>query len=269
MTTPATPPKTKQPGPPLWLSIGVVLVAAALVSFGGFNIFNRALEAQTVDSFEVPGSEQRLLEPGDYDVYGLAGGFTDFDADPIFARGDVTVTWVETNTEIPVDQQTLIVEVGRELNRYESVGIFTVEELGTYRVDIASPDDSRAVVARSIFASFDEVRIPLVLLGVGLIFVVIGVLMIIIGILRRSKAKRAERMAGSTPGIYQTPPPTAPPPTNPAAPLSPTPPVGAAPPPAPSPTSSSSQSSSQAPPAPPAPPSDSGEPTTGETNTPW
>ncbi len=237
MTTPNTPVKVKRPGPPLWLSIGVFLLASALVAVGSFRLVDRVLESQSVDSFEVPGAEERVLDPGEYDVFALAGSVTDFDAQPTFGRSDITVTWVETNTEIPVDQQRIQVDVGRQLNRYESVAIFRVDELGTYRVDVDTATDSRAVVARSAFASFDEIRVPLVLAGVGLVLLIVAVLMIIIGIIRRSRAARAEKSRGRTPGIYGSPPPT----------------------PAPAPT--------PAPSAPPPPPATKTQP--DDNNTPW
>lgn len=211
MATAATPEKTKQPGPNLWLSIAVFVIGAVLIAIGGTIIFGRVFESQTVDSFVVPGAEVRSLDPGDYDVFGLAGSFTDFDGDPTFARGDVTVTWIENGETLPVEQQAFELDLERQFRRYERVGTFTVTTEGTYRIDVATNDDSRAVVSRVFFEELDELIGPAILLGIGSLILLAGVIMIIVGIVRRGRAQKRERPSTGVSEIYQPPPSAAPP----------------------------------------------------------
>ena len=242
--------KTKEPGPPLWLSILVFLVGAALIAVGGATIVSRVLESQTVDSFAVPGQQSRQLDPGSHDVFGSTGNITDFSGAPEFFSEDVTITNVETGASVTVTPDLERLPIDRLTTRYERVGTFEISEAGEYVFEVTPPagaTESRAVVARSLLESFSELQTPLILIGVGTVATLIGVVMIVVGIVRRGRAKRAERGHGATPGIYQAPPPQhSPPPQNSAPPLSPSPP-----------------------PAPPTDPPPAGGPDRGETNTPW
>ena len=255
LNTPSTsaPEKTRQPGPPLWLSILVFLIGTGLIAFGAFVLLSRFLESSTVPSFEVPGSQERSLDPGTYDVFGSTGDVFDFFVPPSFSAAEVTVTNTDTGVSVPTNPGAEVeFTITRQTTSYERVGTFTITEAGSYRFDITpqdGADPSRAVVARSVFATFGEARSPIIILGVGIVLTVLGAIMVIIGIVRRGRAKRAAKGHGPTPGIYQAPLPatsttTPAAPQNPAAPLSPTPP-----------------------PAPPPTPPGSSNP--GETNTPW
>lgn len=218
------------------------IVGAALAAFGTLSTFNTALESLTVDGFSVPGSQVRDLDPGEYEVFGSAGPIGTFDAEASFDLADITVTNIATGEQLPVNTDGLGLELTRETTVFVVVGVFMVEEAGTFEIDVASNEESLAVVARSFLTSFDRVRVPLVLLGVGALLTIIGVVMLVVGVIRRSRADKAGSTSPSqTPGFYQG---------NSAAPQDPT----AAP--------------SYPPPQAPAPPAPDANPPS-ESNTPW
>lgn len=254
MAAPTAPTKTNQPGPSLLLSIAVFVIGALLVSVGGFLAFTGAFESLTAESFELPGTQERELEPGDYDIFASTGSVTNFGGFSDVDASDVTVTNVATNETVDVRNQNLDLTLNRQTTSYVAIGIFTVEDAGTYEIEISSDASDRAVVGRSLLDSWEQVRIPLVAAGVGLVLTLIGTVMIVVGIVRRNRAKKAQRppgpawqagAAGPPSGYPGAPPPTpaaqgmptAPtaPPTTTAPPASTTAAPGTAPSPAPPP----------------------------------
>lgn len=250
MTAPTAPAKTKQPGPPLWLSMLVFVIGAVLAGVGGFLAFTGAFEALTAESFELPGSQQRDLEPGEYDVYASTGSITNIGATSDVQASEITVTNIATGETISVRNQNVYISLNRQTTSYVAVGIFTVDEAGTYEIDITSSASERAVVGRSVLSSWEQVRVPLVMLGFGSLLTLVGVVMIVIGIVRRGRAKKAQR---AYPGAANWQNPATAQPSQPGFP--------AAPPPGPA------HGAPTAPPAPPPAPSTPQTPT--DTDTPW
>ena len=218
MAAPTTEAKTKQPGPALWLSITVFVIGALLAGIGGFLAFNGAFEALTAESFELPGAQQRDLEPGEYDVFASTGSFTDFVGFSDVMVSDVTVTNLATNETIEVRRQNNDLTLTRQTTNYIAIGIFTVDDAGTYEIEVGSDASERAVVSRSLLDSWERVRVPLVAAGIGLILTLIGAAMLVIGIIRRARAKRSQRPPSP---VWQNPgagPPGGPMSTGPGAP---------------------------------------------------
>ena len=199
------PAKTKKKGPSLWLSILVFLLGAVFFAIGGGIIFSNALEAISEDAFDTPGSLERELEATDYNVFGSIGSISDRFARASFTPDDVIVTRVATGEIIPVEGRNTTLTLGRGTTSFDRVGVFTVDEPGTYIIEIGGSRDSQAVVARTFSGSFAGLGLPLILAIVGPILLVLGVIMLIVGIIRRSRAAKAERQANmpGPPGGFQ------------------------------------------------------------------
>ena len=245
----ATEAKSKKPGPALWLSILIFVIGAALASFGGIRAFTTAFESITVDAFDIPGSQTRTLDAGEFEVFGESGTILDLDRGTTFGIDDITVTQVATGNNIPLFQPALATEFNRNATFFTTVAVFEVTEPGDYRIDIESNGQALGLVVRALLSSFDAVRTPLILLIAGAIIAVLGMIMIVVGIVRRSRADKAARNGASpSPQFNAIPNQNFAAPQNPAAP----------------------QSSPPAPPGtqPPAPPAQDGH-SASDANTPW
>ena len=253
MTTATPQSRTKQPGPGLWLSIAVFLLGATLATVGGFLAFTRAFESLTAESFPLPGTQERELEPGEYDVFASTGSITNFDGFSGVRPGDVTITNVATSETIVVREQSLDLTLNRQTTSYVAIGVFTVVDGGTYEITVDSDGSERAVVGRSFLTSWERVRVPVIMAVVGSVFLLVGTVMIVAGIVRRNRAKKAARPVGpGGPGGQAAPPPNAPPSAPPGTP--PAPPAGVQP----------------SPPKPPNPPSGQpGRNSPADSETPW
>ena len=210
---------TGVPGPSLWLSIILTFVGATLAAIGGWLAFEEVFELLTVDSFEVPGEQTRDLDPGEYEVYGLVAQVSIFDLDesqfsdrPTFFAEDVTVTNLTTNTELPVTATSSLLTIGRNTSSFAAVGSFEVVDEGPYTVSIASTEETRSIVGRSIQSSGGRALPWLIMLFVGAILGLVGLAMLLTGVVRRSRAKKQPGYpVASAPAGFVAPPSAVPP----------------------------------------------------------
>lgn len=233
--------KHRQPGPGLWLSLIVTGLGLFAASWGVWQVYNTVLESITRPAFDIPGAETRDLAAGDYEIYVRTGSAFDFDLNDVAALpalDEITVTALESGDTVPLEELFLAEPAIRGTNRYDSVASFTVDDEGSYRVEIDSGSTAnRAVLART-FETGLEHSIPwIITTGVGTLVMLLGSILLIIGMVRRSRAKKPQPPVV---GNQQQPSPV---------------------PPASSPQSSPFVAPTAAPPPPP--------PTRGETQTPW
>lgn len=183
--------KTKQPGPGLWLSIIALSIGAVVASWGSYVAFQSAFELINEDSFEIPGEQTRSLDPGEYEIYTLAGSmsFRDFDfefTEDVVGLDAISVTNAETGEAIDIEP-LFTTELGRSNNVYEGAATFDVVSKGRYTVAIASEVESRAVFGRSIESAFDRIVPSLIATVVGTVLFGLGVILLIVGMVRRKR----------------------------------------------------------------------------------
>lgn len=269
-TAPAPDMSAKEPGPGLWLSIIVLTIGTVAATWGGYAAFQSAFELLSTDSFEIPGSQTRDLDPGEYQIYTRDASVDIFDTsvnfDDVFVTLDqISVVNSGSGAPVPIAELYTTEALGRSANVYEATAAFEVVEAGRYTVTISSVGESRAVFGRSIESSLDRVVPWLVMAGVGLLLFLLGVALLIVGMVRRKRHR--DRISTMPP--MGAPAPGAPPPipptqvdvaTVPPAPLVP-PPI---PPTAPSSTPGATPTTAPAQPRPPSP-----NTRQSESETPW
>ena len=216
MEQPPQPAVPKAAGPNLWLSLVVLGVGLALMSWGIWSGFQSSLELLFVDSFETPGSQVRDLDPGTYEIYGQIASVDIFAFEvsediALPSVDDIAVTNVDTGDSLLLEEAYALEPLGRQSNFYDLVATFTLDQSGRYEVAVDAPNPSRAVFGRSIESAPDRLGTPILVSLIGLAASVLGAILLIVGLIRRKRqrdeAKQATNTFGATPGVYGTPPP--------------------------------------------------------------
>ncbi len=204
--------KEKKPGPPLWLSIVVFIGGAVILSIGVLMLLSGLFSAISEDAFDVPGSQLRNLDAGNYDVYSSTGSLFGEIEDAVASRQQISVVNNATGDDVRVSSGDSSVSITRGSNNFVSVGTFEIEDSGTYEIIVEGSDQGLVLVADAFPSSFAEVQTPVFLSIGGTLVALLGAIMILVGIVRRSRAKKSQTLGPSsfTPGqyppAYQQPP---------------------------------------------------------------
>lgn len=211
---PGTPASPASPGPPgpvkkpvglIWAGVVVAMIGMGMGIASVVLIARTAIDATSMASMPVPGSQSYTLDPGTYNVYEKTGSAADPGESSILLK-DITVT-SPTNTDLTVSSPLTNETLTDSSGTWAAIGRFTAATHGSYRVDIAtkpSTTSTRAKIGPS-FTSLtgDIVGWVLLMLGGGLVFIV-GTILFIVGLVRRSRVTRANRPrpGGYGPGGY-------------------------------------------------------------------
>lgn len=231
----------KKPGPGLTPSLIVTMVGLVLACVGSWVAFQQLTEPQTSDTHPVPGTLERELDPGRYDIYTESINVIDiFDDDGAaienLADGtsaDVLVVVTDAaGQQLVVNPPEFDNVVGRGFTLFEHVGWFEAVEDGVYTVDIESDRNTSMVVGESIETAWRDALPWGIAATVGTLMFIAGIAMLVVGIVRRQRADK-EQTAYAVPGIAPATPhpgaippapgpnygsPTAPPPPPPPSP---------------------------------------------------
>lgn len=201
---------------PDWKIPVLMLVIGIVVAMVGWNLgVGRVIGTSGVEQFDVPGTFEGTLDPGDYHVYGPPQPFTEaaFGNRPEnnFEATDVTVTKLDTGETVDVRPEGFRT-LGRGAEIHWSVAAFRVDEDARFSVTVAGGEDTSAIVFESPDSSWRE-AIPwaIATLG-GAVLATIGLGFWILGMVRRSRVEQQSRSANAQPtslGGPQPPPPAA------------------------------------------------------------
>ena len=207
----------KPPGPGLWLSIGLLTLGIILFAAGSWVAANRIGEFLFVESFDTPGSQVRVLDEGEYEIFGLVEqvDLSEFEVGNEFTLptlDQITVTDVGSGTELVVTPR-FPMEVVRNSFVFELAADFTLDQASTVEIEVRTQEESRAFVSRKIETGVNQSIPWLIAAVIGALLILLGALMLIIGAVRR---RRFRRRQDETPA-YSTaaPAPYAPPPVAP------------------------------------------------------
>ena len=187
MSVAATSEPARKPGPPLAVSIVVLVVGFVVSAIGA--IGTGVLFAQSIDGsvLELPTTTQRHLGTGDYNVYLRSGDFGALDVSVTAADGASVPVHPSgsSNTSITSGSDT-----------YDAVDEFHVSSAGSYLITISSSaGGGRVIVARTFQSSLDKATSWLIVLGSGVPLAILGFVLLIVGIVRRDRAARVQRVA--------------------------------------------------------------------------
>jgi hypothetical protein len=208
MTYPVDPAtgQRHKPGPPLWICIVVIVVAAAMGITGLAVGITKVVHEFAGQVYVAPGSVQRHLTPGTYEVF---AGVTSSDSDiPLRGRGITSVRVVGSGGATispfaPSSHETL----SRGATSYRGIYEFKVSQTGDYGIQVLGAPGEPFFISRSFGDSARHAAGWFVLFGAGLLVGIAGVVLLIVGIVRRSRARRQPYAYAA--GGYQ---PGAPPP---------------------------------------------------------
>ena len=204
----------KPPGPGLWLSIGLLTLGIILFAAGSWVAANRIGEFLFVESFDTPGSQVRVLDEGEYEIFGLVEqvDLSEFEVGNEFALptlDQITVTDVGSGTELVVTPR-FPMEVVRNSFVFELAADFTLDQASTVEIEVRTQEESRAFVSRKIETGVNQSIPWLIAAVIGALLILLGALMLIIGAVRRRRFRRRQDLAGQP--IIDTPTVPAPPP---------------------------------------------------------
>jgi len=194
-TTPSGPPgptpaRGARPGPPLAISIVLLVLGLVIAGAGGIvvgvSLFRTVTTGNTIT---VPGRARFQLSPGNYLIYesvgtsreGIGGGDLSIDA------GSVRITGPD-GAAVAVSRSTGVTQtITRGNTDYEGAVDFKIDETGDYTFEVLDARPGRALVARSLGDTFRR-ALPWILIGgVGFVLAVTGLVMVIVGSVRRSR----------------------------------------------------------------------------------
>ena len=192
----ASPPA--KPGPPLVVSI-VVLVAGVVVAIVGGVGAAVTFVKNTIDTpvIALPADVQRDLHAGTYDVFQWTGsnhgsfGFNVQDSGPPgLGPGDITVT-APDGSSLPVTPPgESLTTLTRGSHIYTAAARFRAPLTGLYTIRIRAAGGLPEVVIGRSFG--DALRLSagwLAAVGIGVAIGVVGLVMLLIGIIRRDRAR--------------------------------------------------------------------------------
>lgn len=217
------PPANPRPGPPLAISI-VVLVAGFVIAVVGGIGAAVTFVRNTIDTpvITLPANLQRDLVAGTYDVYqwtgssrGSFGLNVQESGPPGLGPSDITVT-APDGSDIPVGfPGDSLPTVTRGSHIFTPAARFHAPVTGTYLIRIrASGGLPEVVIGRSFGDALRTSAGWLVAVGIGVATGLTGLVLLLVGIIRRDRARpRAPLPAyGTTPGSsYVGPGPFIPP----------------------------------------------------------
>lgn len=198
------PPGVPKPGPPLAISIAV-LVAGLAVAVVGFAVgVHQFVDAVASPSIATPATVQRHLGSGTWYVYDFEG----LGGSREVSSQSVTVTG-PAGDSIPVSPVTSVnEEITQNGVSYTAAVEFHLARDGLYDIRIDTIDPDRVVIARSLGQTFLHAVVWFGLGGFGVLAAAAGFIMTLVGVLRRSSASRLQPGAWHgrpVPGWYPDP----------------------------------------------------------------
>ncbi|MGD0084929.1 MAG: hypothetical protein ABSD78_17290 [Acidimicrobiales bacterium] len=183
----AQPMRQKPPGPPLWLSVPLLVVGivAFVVSVAGVS---DALVHSIYDApmFHAPGTEQLKCEPGLYAFYVENGSGN-------ISAGSIRVTGPEpANTTVPVQTTSTVQSFSNAGTSFSGNLVFNVTATGTYSITVGSgPAD--VIVAPTLAAAAERNLGWALGLIAGALAALAGLILLIVGLVQRSRARKIAR----------------------------------------------------------------------------
>jgi hypothetical protein len=183
----------KKAGPPLGISLAILIVGVIVAVPSTIAIAVRTVRALSVPSMTTPGVANRHLTPGTWLIFERTGtktgigGFTITHINaPSIGPEDVTVTGPDGDA--PVSPVTVLETITEGRRIYTAALQFTASSAGTYAIQVDTPG-SEVIIERPLEQTFrGEAKFGLGILGGGLLIVIGGVLLIV-GSVRRSRAR--------------------------------------------------------------------------------
>lgn len=191
-------PANPKPGPPLAISIIVLVAGFVVVVIGGIGAAVSFVK-NTIDAPAValPANVQLELHAGTYDVYQWTGtnrggfGFHVTDSGPPgLGPGDVTVT-APDGSDVPVGfAGSALATLTRGSRIYTGAARFHAPSSGLYTIRIrASGGLPEVIIGRSFGDAVRTAAGWFLTLGIGVAVALTGLVMLIVGIVRRGKAQ--------------------------------------------------------------------------------
>ena len=189
----ATGPRGARPGPPLAVSIAMIVVGLLGVVAGGVSVivpFTRAVSSDK--TMAVPGRATFHLSSGKYLVYERTGRTgSDPELSPSIDAVDVRITGPgETNVKVSPDSgATETITKGSQ--EYTGAVEFEIDDAGDYDVEIFGGGPGRALVAPSLSQIFRRAAPWIVVGGIAGLLLLAGIILTIVGAIRRYNWKKA------------------------------------------------------------------------------
>jgi hypothetical protein len=198
MTTPASDPAAKKPGPHLAIGIGVIILGTVM-GIGGLakGVSNVVHDVKGIATSITPSDVQRHLDAGTWEVY--AG-----DDSQGLQPADVTVT-ASDGSSIPIRGPGGTTERLTSRGRsYVGQVQFTISRGGEYDIKVGGQPGTPILVSKSLGDLARHAAGWFVLMGAGILVGIVGVILLIVGITRRSRARRGAMAstAGRPTGAY-------------------------------------------------------------------
>ncbi len=190
-TTPPGPPapaRGARPGPPLAISIVLLVLGVVIFSAGsitvGVSVFRNVTTGNTMT---VPGRARFHLSSGNYLIYESVGTSREGGGDLSIDAGSVRITGPD-GAAVAVNRSTGVTQtITRGNTDYEGAVDFKIDETGDYAFEVLDARPGRALVARSLGDTFRR-ALPWILIGgVGFVAAVAGLVMVIVGSVRRKR----------------------------------------------------------------------------------
>lgn len=185
----------RRPGPPLWLSLVVVVLGVVLAVVGGVQGVSRIVNTFTSPAMTSPADVHRHLDAGTYDIYV---------SDQVLASISTSAVVVTSadGQRIPVNEigSNTTETLTRNGASYLAQLTFTIPTSGDYEVRVLRPSGVPFVLTRSLGSLGRQVVPWFALLGFGVLIAAAGVVLLIIGTTRRHRARNPK-----PPPAYQPP----------------------------------------------------------------
>jgi hypothetical protein len=201
VTDPGTGQRAPKPGPPLSVSLLIVVLGIVLAVAGGTEGISKIVRAVTSPVLVTPADIHRHLGSGTYEIY-----VSDDVIAPI-NPADITVTSAG-GLRIPINvvgsssTQTLT----RDGRSYNGEVTFTVSNPGDYEVLVGGRSGVPFILSNSLGDIVRHAVLWLALLGFGVLIAVLGGVLVIIGSVRRHRARNPRQAAVYQP-VSGPPPP--------------------------------------------------------------
>jgi Protein of unknown function (DUF2510) len=214
-------PSPPRPGPSLAISIGVIVVAAAIgitgLVIGITSVVHHVRHFGDGPQGAIPAHISAQLTPATWQVYveddassdNGDGEFFGPNIDPTLDANDVTVTAAD-GTSISVENMPGDLTETEDLGNhsYQAAVRFHITSAGRYDVTVRSDgqdDGIRVLVAKSLGSDLTPLLKWFAMAGIGFLLGVAGIAMLIVGIVRRRGVRRRYAYGGLTspgPGMH-------------------------------------------------------------------
>jgi Protein of unknown function (DUF2510) len=201
VTDPGTGLRQPKPGPPLLISLLIVVLGVVLAVVGGTAGISKIVNAVTSPVVLTPADIHRHLATGTYEIY-----VTDDVIAPI-NPADITVTSAD-GQRIPInvvggsDTETLT----RDGRSYVGEVTFKISDAGNYEVLVGGRSGVPFILSNSLGDIARHAVLWLALLGFGVLVAVLGGVLVIVGSVRRHRARHPRQPVAYQPMSGPPPP---------------------------------------------------------------